>query len=41
MTVISHLRRFYDENGEEIIINQGKTWICNIWQEYCEFVEYE
>ncbi|MBO5208100.1 MAG: DUF3048 domain-containing protein [Lachnospiraceae bacterium] len=33
--------RFYDENGEEIIINQGKTWICNIWQEYGEFVEYE
>lgn len=33
--------RFYDENGEEIIINQGKTWICNIWQEYSEFVEYE
>lgn len=33
--------RFYDENGEEIIINQGKTWVCNIWQEYSEFVEYE
>ena len=25
---------FYDENGEEIIFNQGKTWICNIWQQY-------
>lgn len=32
--------RFYDENGEEIIFNQGKTWICNIWKEYGEFVEY-
>ncbi len=29
--------RFYDEEGDEIIFNQGKTWICNIWQEYGEF----
>lgn len=33
--------KFYDEDGEEIIFNQGKTWICNIWQEYSEFVQYE
>ena len=33
--------KFFDENGDEIIFNQGKTWICNIWQEYGEFVEYE
>lgn len=33
--------KFYDENGEEIIFNQGKTWICNIWQEYGEFAKYE
>ncbi|MDD6492228.1 MAG: DUF3048 domain-containing protein [Firmicutes bacterium] len=32
--------KFYDEKGKEIIFNQGKTWICNIWQEYGEFVEY-
>lgn len=32
--------KFYDENDEEIIFNQGKTWICNIWQEYGEYVEY-
>lgn len=32
---------FFDENGDEIIVNQGKTWICNIWEEYGEFVEYE
>ena len=32
--------KFYDENGEEIIFNQGATWVCNIWQEYGEFVEY-
>lgn len=32
--------KFFDENGEEIIFNQGKTWVCNIWEEYGEFVEY-
>ena len=25
---------FYDDNGKEIIFNQGKTWICEIWKEY-------
>ncbi|MDR2889668.1 MAG: DUF3048 C-terminal domain-containing protein, partial [Lachnospiraceae bacterium] len=33
--------KFYDNSGNEIIFNQGKTWICNIWKEYSEFVEYE
>lgn len=33
--------KFYDENGEEIIFNQGKTWVCNIWEEYGEYVKYE
>ncbi len=33
--------KFYDKNGDEIIFNQGKTWICNIWDEYEEFVEYQ
>lgn len=32
---------FFDEDGEEIIFNQGKTWVCNIWKEYGEFVEYQ
>lgn len=32
--------KFYDEEGNEIIFNQGKTWICNIWQEYGEFAQY-
>lgn len=32
--------KFFDESGEEIIFNQGKTWVCNIWEEYGEFVEY-
>ena len=25
---------FYDENGDEIVFNQGKTWICCIWADY-------
>ena len=32
--------KFYDEDGNEIVFNQGKTWICNIWDEYSEYVEY-
>ena len=32
---------FYDKNGKEIIFNQGKTWICNIWKEYAEFIEWK
>ncbi len=35
--------RFYDENGDEIIMNQGSTWICNIWDddEYTQCVEWK
>ena len=33
--------KFYDENDQEIIFNQGKTWICNIWEEYGEYAVYE
>lgn len=32
---------FYDKNGNEIVFNQGKTWICCIWDEYSEFMEWE
>ena len=32
---------FYDEDGNEIIFNQGKTWICNIWESYADLVYYE
>ena len=32
--------KFFDEEGNEVIFNQGKTWVCNIWQEYGEFVQY-
>ena len=32
--------KFYDEDDNEIIFNQGKTWICLIWNDYAEFVVY-
>lgn len=32
---------FLDENGEEIVLNQGKTWFCNIWKEYAEYAEVD
>lgn len=32
--------KYYDEEGNEMIFNQGKTWVCNIWQEYGEYVQY-
>lgn len=32
---------YYDENGNEIVFNQGKTWVCNIWEEYSQYISYE
>lgn len=32
---------FYDKNGNEIVLNQGKTWICCIWKEYAEYISWE
>lgn len=32
---------FLDENGNEIVFNQGKTWICCIWKEYSEHMSWE
>ncbi len=32
---------FYDKEGNEIVFNQGKTWICNIWKEYAEYAEWK
>lgn len=33
--------RFYDSEDKEIIFNQGKTWICNIWDEYGSEAVYQ
>lgn len=32
---------FYDKNGNEIVLNQGKTWMCCIWEEYAEYMSWE
>lgn len=32
---------FYDEKGNEIVLNQGKTWICCIWKEYSQYMSWE
>lgn len=32
---------FYDENGNEIVLNQGKTWMCCIWKEFSQHIEYK
>ena len=31
----------YDEEGNEIVLNQGKTWVCCVWQEYQDFILME
>ena len=33
--------KFYDENGNEIVLNQGKTWFCCIWEQYKEYMSWE
>ena len=32
---------YYDEEGNEIIFNQGKTWVCNIWKDYEDCMKWE
>lgn len=32
---------FYDEKGNEIVLNQGKTWICCIWKEFSDYMRWE
>jgi len=32
---------FYDENGDEVIFSQGSTWICCIWKEYADCMEWK
>lgn len=36
-----HPTRYYDKNGNEIVLNQGKTWICCIWDDYEDYVEWK
>ena len=31
----------YDADGNEIVLNQGKTWVCCVWKEYSQYVTFE
>ena len=33
--------KYYDKDGNEIVINPGKTWICVIWNDYADDVVLE
>lgn len=33
--------RYFDESGNEIVFNQGKTWVCNIWSDYKDCMSWE
>ena len=35
------ITRYFDESGNEIVFNQGKTWICNIWSDYVDCMNWE
>lgn len=32
---------FFDKDGNEIVLNQGKTWICCIWDDYAQYMSWE
>lgn len=31
----------YDEEGREIVLNQGKTWVCTVWKEFSQYITFE
>ncbi len=33
--------KYYDENGNEIVFNQGKTFVCEIWDKWADSITYE
>ncbi len=32
--------KFFDENGDEITVNQGKTWFCIVLDDRTEYIEF-
>lgn len=32
---------YFDRSGNEIVLNQGKTWICCIWDDYAQYMSWE
>lgn len=33
--------KYYDEDGNELVFNQGRTFICEIWDKWEEYIKYE
>ncbi len=33
--------KYYDADGNELIFNQGKTFICHIWSKWEDYIKYE
>ena len=33
--------RYFDKLGNEIVLNQGKTWYCCIWEDYADCISWE
>ncbi|MCR5398285.1 MAG: DUF3048 domain-containing protein [Lachnospiraceae bacterium] len=33
--------KYYDKDGNEIMVNYGKTWVCTIWNDYADDVVIE
>ncbi len=33
--------KYYDNDGKEIMVNPGKTWVCTIWNDYADDVVIE
>jgi len=32
---------YFDDKGDQVVLNQGKTWVCIIWDKYADCVSYE
>jgi hypothetical protein len=33
--------RYYSAPEKEVVLNQGKTWVCMIWGDYEDLITYE
>lgn len=33
--------KYYDADGNELVFNQGKTFICHIWDKWADSIEFE
>lgn len=33
--------KYYDKDGNEIVLNQGKTFVCHIWNKWADSIRFE